>query len=129
MKTLPNALSISRFPIGALVGLAAIHRNWGWAFALLLLGCLTDLADGYVAKHWNVASDFGANYLEPICDLALTAGALIGLLVTHELSIWALGAMVIVLVIVQVINSFMIKTVLFRYFGKWFMPLYFLAVI
>ncbi len=129
MFTLPNVLSLTRLPIGAAVALTAIHDAWGLAFALVLLGCLTDLADGYVAKRWNMGSKLGAEVLEPICDLALTVGAIVGLVMSHHLSIWLILVMGILAGIVQYINSFMTKTVLFTHFGQWFMPMYFLVVI
>ena len=129
MLTLPNVLSLSRFPAGVLVVLTAVHHAWGLAFGVLLLGCLTDLADGYIAMRWDMASDFGADVLEPVCDLALTTGAIVGLVLTHKLPFWVVIGMIIVAGVVQVINSFMVETRLFTHFGQWFMPVYFLAVI
>ena len=125
MFTLPNVLSLTRFPIGACVALAACHHAWGLAFGLLLLGCLTDLADGYIAKRWNMGSVFGADVLEPVCDLALTTGAIVGLVLTHRLPLWTVIVMVVIAGVVQVINSFMVETRLFTHFGQWFMPIYF----
>jgi len=127
--TLPNVLSLSRIPIGVFAALAAVHHAWGLAFSLLLLGCLTDLADGYIAKRWDMGSDIGADVLEPVCDLALTTGAIVGLVLTHRLPIWVVIVMVVITAIVQIINSFMTQTRLFTHFGQWFMPIYFLAVI
>jgi hypothetical protein len=62
-------------------------------------------------------------------DLVLTAGALIGLLLAGQLEPKALIVLLLVMVVVQGINWFAIETVVFRKFGLWFMPCFYLALI
>jgi phosphatidylglycerophosphate synthase len=118
--TLPNVLSISRVPLGIAVGIFGANHNWGWAFALLLVGCATDVLDGLAAKFMNN---------EPVCDLALTVGAIAGLYFGDKLSLTTIIVVGAIAAVVQVINSFLSGTVLFTHFGQWFMPCFFLGIL
>jgi phosphatidylglycerophosphate synthase len=59
----PNALSLSRIPLGmafiALYDTSEIRR-FSAALAVALLALLTDVADGWLARRWQVGSDAGA---------------------------------------------------------------------
>lgn len=126
---LPNLLSLSRIPMAIAVAITAAQHSWLLAFALLLIGCITDVADGLVASWLNQKTDFGADVLEPVCDLALTAGAITGLVLTHRLSWIVVFFAALGYGGVQVINSFFTQTAAFTKFGQWFMPCSFILVI
>jgi phosphatidylglycerophosphate synthase len=60
---LPNALSLSRIPLGmAFVVLYDTNEIWRFSAALSVafLALLTDVADGRLARRWQVSSDAGA---------------------------------------------------------------------
>lgn len=126
--TLPNALSITRIPLAIVIAVLASRHSWGWAFTILLIAGLTDVLDGYIAKSFDMMSKSGETF-DMVGDLAMTIGALIGLLVAHRVSWTLVVVMALVLVAVQVVNSFMTDSKLFTHFGKWFMPCYFLLVL
>ncbi len=56
---IPNAVTLMRFPLSA--GFALCHFMGMPLLGLVLAtaGCLTDWLDGYLARRWNVTSDFG----------------------------------------------------------------------
>ena len=81
---LPNALTISRViavPLMLLTFHRVAHRSM--VPAVIFGACsLTDWLDGYLARRWNVSSEFGS-FLDPVADkllvcasLALLSGAL-----------------------------------------------------
>lgn len=55
---------------------------WGFpgsryvALAIYVVACLTDLLDGYIARHYNQISDFG-KFMDPLADKCLTTAAFI----------------------------------------------------
>jgi CDP-diacylglycerol---glycerol-3-phosphate 3-phosphatidyltransferase len=90
---LPNALTIGRIlvvPVFAAVlvsgGTAAAPRLL--AVALFASACLTDLADGWLARRWNQVTAFGV-MVDPVADKALVGTALVVLSFLGELPWWA----------------------------------------
>ncbi|MBP9669229.1 MAG: CDP-diacylglycerol--glycerol-3-phosphate 3-phosphatidyltransferase [Candidatus Pacebacteria bacterium] len=73
-ETIPNVLTIVRILLTmvaiALVPLAPLNL-YEWLFALFALAAITDFADGYLARRWEVISDFGKIF-DPLADKVLT---------------------------------------------------------
>ena len=46
-----------------------------WALGVYIVACLTDFADGYIARHYNQVSDFG-KFMDPLADKCLVMAAL-----------------------------------------------------
>ena len=80
--TVPNLLSLFRLLlIPVIVWLYWFQKDYFPAGALLILSGLTDLADGYIARHFNAVSNVG-KILDPIAD-KLTQAAMLFCLVTR----------------------------------------------
>ena len=70
---LPNALTVVRLiaiPVFAALVLASDH-GLSWAAAIIFAGAaITDQIDGYLARRWNVESEFG-KIADPLADRLL----------------------------------------------------------
>ena len=77
---LPNKLSILRIALIpvmiALFYITAIPYNYVISAALFLLAALTDFLDGYIARKYNLITDFG-KFLDPIADKILVLSAFV----------------------------------------------------
>ena len=74
--TVPNVLSLFRIAlIPVIVWLYAISGNLVLSGIVLIVSGLTDIADGWIARHYNMVSDLG-KALDPIAD-KLTQGAVL----------------------------------------------------
>jgi len=86
---LPNRLTVARFFL-TLGFVAALSAEWryGRTIALLLfvIASATDYADGYIARKYNLITDFG-KLMDPLVDKIMVAGAFICLI--PEIPAWA----------------------------------------
>jgi CDP-diacylglycerol--glycerol-3-phosphate 3-phosphatidyltransferase len=88
----PNALTVLRIVMVPLFGWMLLSHPYdlGWRLAatgVFTLAILTDLADGWIARRYNLVTDFGKLW-DPAADKALTGMAFIGLSILNELPWW-----------------------------------------
>lgn len=85
--TLPNILSFFRLCLIPLIVWQYVEKhNYLIALYLLALSGLTDIADGIVARNFNMISDFGKAF-DPVAD-KLTQIAMLFCLVTRFRMMW-----------------------------------------
>lgn len=106
--TIPNGLSLIRLLLIPLILRAyCVYHNALATVALVTLSGLTDIADGWIARHFNMVSDVG-KVLDPLADKATQAAMvicliertrwmalLLGLLLAREvlLAVWGVIAL------------------------------------
>ena len=87
--TIPNLLSVVRLAlIPVIVWLYSVERNYYGAIGVIALSAATDIVDGWIARHFNMISDFG-KALDPLADKLTQAALLLCLLSKYEL-MWGL---------------------------------------
>ena len=86
--TIPNLLSLARLLLIPLIVMLYLEgKNYG-AFGVIVLSGITDLVDGFVARRFNMMSDFG-KILDPAAD-KLTQAALFICLASNYSLLWML---------------------------------------
>ncbi len=94
LVTIPNLLSLFRLClIPVIIWLYRSGENTRWAGYLLILSSLTDIADGFIARHYNMVSDVG-KVLDPIADKLTQAAMLLCLMLRYPNIIWPLGLLI-----------------------------------
>ncbi|QXT63942.1 CDP-diacylglycerol--glycerol-3-phosphate 3-phosphatidyltransferase [Tessaracoccus palaemonis] len=88
----PNVLTVIRIilvPVYIVVLFMGPHElSWRLAAtAVFTVAMLTDLADGHIARKYNLVTDFGKLW-DPFADKALTGAAFICLSILQELPWW-----------------------------------------
>lgn len=86
----PNVLTAARLPLAPLAVVALVVGGpWGFGLAavLALLLELTDLADGWIARRYDVVSDFGKLF-DPFSDAFSRFTLFLGLYAIGHASLW-----------------------------------------
>ena len=83
-----------------LIPVFLVIAYWGFpgsryvALAVYIVACLTDLLDGYIARHYNQVSDFG-KFADPLADKCLVMAALCWFVETGDMVGWVLAAVLL----------------------------------
>lgn len=77
-KNIPNIITISRFAFIPLIVFSLIMDMYLLAFIFLTLSALTDVLDGFIARKFNLITDFG-KLMDPLADKCTQLAILITL--------------------------------------------------
>ena len=76
--TTANKLTIMRIALIP-VFLVVLYLDFAgarwWALGIFVVACLTDFADGYIARHYNQITNFG-KFMDPLADKMLVMAAM-----------------------------------------------------
>lgn len=84
--TIPNLLSLIRLLMIPLFAALYLNGEDGWTAAMLILSGLTDVVDGFIARHFGQVSDIG-KALDPVADKLTQAVMLLCLISRHPMMI------------------------------------------
>lgn len=95
-RQLPNAITVARIPLAIVFfvllllagtfGADDLVLRWV-AGALFIVAISTDWVDGYLARRYDIVSDFGKLW-DPIADKLLTGAGFLGLAILGEVPPW-----------------------------------------
>ena len=85
--SLPNLITIARILLVPVIVWAIGSGAMLFAFLLFLAAGISDAVDGFLAKRFGMASEFGA-YLDPLADKALIVSIYIALGISGALPRW-----------------------------------------
>ena len=92
--TTANKLTIFRVVLIPVFLILAYAGRMGWALAVFILASLTDMLDGYVARHYNQITDFG-KFMDPLADKVLVMAAMCFFVETGRMPGWALAVVLL----------------------------------
>ena len=92
--TTANKLTILRVILIPVFLILAYAGKLGWALAVFVLASLTDLLDGYIARHYNQITDFG-KFMDPLADKVLVMAAMCFFVEVGRMPGWALAVVLL----------------------------------
>jgi len=85
--TIPNLITIFRLVLVPLVILAILQGAWLAAFVMFVIAGVSYGVDGYIARRFDMRSEFGA-MIDPLADKALLITLFVTLAVVGEIPTW-----------------------------------------
>lgn len=92
IKRIPNLLTTVRLLLVP-VFIVMFFRDHITAAAIFVIACLTDIVDGYIARHFDAQSKFGAVF-DPLADKLMQISAIVCLYIADLFPVWALVILV-----------------------------------
>ena len=96
-KNMANYLTIGRvlmIPVFLVLMYVDFPGSRYWALGVYIVACLTDFADGYIARHYNQISDFG-KFMDPLADKCLVMAALCCFVEQGDMLAWILAVVLV----------------------------------
>ena len=75
LKTTANKITILRMVLIPVWLVLAYRGCMSAALAVYIIACLSDMADGYIARHYNQITNFG-KFMDPLADKMLVLAAM-----------------------------------------------------
>ena len=88
--TTANKLTLFRVALIPVFLVLAYAGRMYWALAVFVVASLTDMLDGYIARHYNQITDFG-KFMDPLADKVLVMAAMCYFVEAGRMSGWALA--------------------------------------
>lgn len=129
-KYVPNILTIIRFFLIPFIVVFALQDNYIVAAVFLILSGFTDVADGCIARKYNLITDFG-KLMDPLADKCTQVATLIVLVVQNIVPIWILIVVIVKEILLIAGASFLYGkdlVVSSKWYGKISTVLFYIAI-
>lgn len=130
-KYVPNSLTIIRFLIIPFIVINIFLGNYITAFIFFTISGITDIADGFIARKFNLISNFG-KLMDPLADKLTQIATLTSLVLTNIIPLWILLIVLLKEFIMICGASFLYGkdvVVYSKWYGKLSTVLFYLAIV
>lgn len=131
LKHIPNALTIIRFLLIPFIIYYIFTGEFILAFIFFTLSGITDIADGFIARKFNLISNFG-KLMDPLADKLTQIATLTCLVISSIIPTWILIIVLLKEFIMIVGSAFLYGkdvVVYSRWYGKTATVLFYLAIV
>ena len=90
LKTTANKITLFRIVLIPVFLLLCYSGHTNWAFAVYITACLSDFADGYIARHYHQITDWG-KFMDPLADKMLVLSCMCFLVEKGQMPGWAVA--------------------------------------
>ena len=130
-KQIPNILTIVRFLLIPVILFYIFTGNYLAAFIIFTISGITDIADGFIARKFNLVSNFG-KLMDPLADKLTQISVLLSLTVIRIIPVWIIVIVLIKEIIMVSGASFLYGkdvVVYSRWYGKLATVLFYIAIV
>lgn len=101
--TVPNLLSIFRILLIPLFAVVYFQQHYGIAIAVIVLSGVTDVVDGYIARHFDQVTEIG-KLLDPLADKLTQITVVFCITITYPF-VWPFFIVIIVKELLMMVFS------------------------
>lgn len=130
-KQIPNILTILRFLLIPIILFYIFTGNYLIAFIVFTISGITDIADGFIARKFNLISNFG-KLMDPLADKLTQIAVLLTLTVVKIIPVWIVVIVLLKEIIMVSGASFLYGkdvVVYSRWYGKLATVLFYIAIV
>ena len=131
LKHVPNALTIIRFLLIPVIVISIFNRDYIIAFIFFTVSGITDIADGCIARKFNLISNFG-KLMDPLADKLTQIATIASLTLKDIIPIWILAIVLLKELIMIAGASFLYGkdvVVYSKWYGKLATVLFYVAIV
>ena len=131
LKHIPNTLTVIRLLLIPLIVFYIFTGNYILAFVFFTISGITDIADGFIARKFNLISNFG-KLMDPLADKLTQIATLASLVFTDIIPVWILLVVFLKEFIMICGASFLYGkdvVVYSKWYGKLATVLFYLAIV
>ncbi len=131
LKHIPNILTVIRILLIPIIVVFIFIGNYILAFIFFTISGITDIADGFIARKFNLISNFG-KLMDPLADKLTQIATLASLVFTNIIPIWILLIVFLKEFIMICGASFLYGkdvVVYSRWYGKLATVLFYIAIV
>lgn len=131
LKYVPNILTVIRLLIIPIIVNQIFLGNYLEAFIFFTVSAITDVLDGFIARKFNLISNFG-KLIDPLADKLTQVSVLTSLVILKIIPIWILVIVVLKELIMVIGASFLYGkdvVVYSKWYGKLATILFYLAIV
>ena len=131
LKYVPNTLTIIRLLLIPIIVFYIFSGNYILAFVFFTISGITDIADGFIARKFNLISNFG-KLMDPLADKLTQISTLTSLVICGIIPLWILIIVLLKEFIMIVGASFLYGkdvVVYSKWYGKLATVLFYIAIV
>ncbi|MBQ2937450.1 MAG: CDP-alcohol phosphatidyltransferase family protein [Clostridia bacterium] len=131
LKHIPNILTILRFLFIPIIIYFIFTGNYILGFAFFTISGITDILDGFIARKFNLISNFG-KLMDPLADKLTQISVLASLVIVNIIPVWILAIVILKELIMVIGASFLYGkdvVVYSKWYGKLATVLFYLAIV
>ena len=131
LKYVPNTLTIVRFLLIPFIVISIFNGDYINAFIFFTVSGITDIADGFIARKFNLISNFG-KLMDPLADKLTQIATIATLTLMNIIPIWILSIVLLKELIMIAGASFLYGedvVVYSKWYGKLATVLFYLAIV
>ena len=130
-KLIPNYLTILRLILVPIIFGLILYEQYTFAIFFYIIANLTDILDGFIARKFDLTSDFG-KLMDPLADKITQISTILALIIKRIIPFWILIVFsikeIIMIIVASVLYKKKIVTVHSKWYGKAATVLLFIAI-